>query len=221
MADTYTGYVVLIVVFVAVVLARAINITMSSSWYKKSFAKSHRIWIDVTKRVFDPMKRKLFDDLDKHLRILKSDVVEIGIGPGANFDYYPHGTSLIAVDPNPHMEELLKANLEKAGDRVHLKKFVAASAEDMSCGGQIGVEDNSVAAVVCTKLLCCLTEDQIRRTLQEVKRVLIPVSMLCEYFLGCGRGYRDRGLWNGGHIGTVVEFLEVTNGSHLHIVANI
>ena len=179
MADTYMGFVLLIVVFVAAIFARAIKITMSSSWYKKSFAQSHRIWIDVTKVVFDPVKRMLFDDLDKHLRILNSDVVEIGIGPGANFDYYPHGTSLIAVDPNPHMEELLKANLEKAGDRVHLKKFVAASADDMSCTGQIGVEDNSVAAVVCTKLLCCLTEDQIRKTLQEVKRVLMPVSMLC------------------------------------------
>ena len=191
MADTYTGFVVLIVVFVAAILARAIKTTMSSSWYKKSFAQSQRIWIDLTKRVFDPVKRELFDDLDKHLRnILNSDVVEIGIGPGANFDYYPQGTSLIAVDPNPHMEELLKANLEKAGDRVHFKKFVAASAEDMGCAvGQIGVEDNSVAAVVCTKLLCSLTENQIRRTLQEVKRVLIPVSMLCEYFLG------DRVTW--------------------------
>jgi len=184
MADTYTGFAVLIAVFVAAIFVRAIKIIMSSSWYKKSFAQSHRIWIDVTKRVFDPVKRKLFDDLAKHLKILNSDVVEIGIGPGANFDYYPHGTSLIAVDPNPHMEELLKSNLEKVGDSVHLKKFVAASAEDMSCTGQVGVEDNSVAAVVCTKLLCCLTEDQIKKTLQEVKRVLMPVSMLCVYFLG-------------------------------------
>ena len=184
MADTYTGFVVLIVVFVAAFFARAIKITMSSSWYKKSFAKSQKIWIDLAKRVLDPVKRKLFDDLDKHLKILNGDVVEIGIGPGANFDYYPHGTSLIAVDPNPHMEELLKANLEKVGDRVHLKKFVAASAADMSCTGQVGVEDNSVASVVCTKLLCSLTEDELRKTLQEVKRVLMPVSMLCVYCLG-------------------------------------
>jgi len=79
------------------------------------------------------VKRELLNDLDKHLKKLNGDVVEISIGPGANFDYYPHGTSLIAVDPNPHMEELLKANLEKVGVRVRLKKFVAASAEDMSC----------------------------------------------------------------------------------------
>jgi len=160
----------LIVVFVAAIFVRAIKITMSSSWYKKSFAQSQRIWIDVTKIVFDPVKRKLFDDLDKHLRILNSDVVEIAIGPGANFDYYPHGTSLIAVDPNPHMEELLKANLEKAGDRVHLKKFVVASAE------QLDVDDNSVAAVVCTFVICSTNDDQTRRTMQEVKRVLKPVS---------------------------------------------
>ena len=107
---------------------------------------------------------------------MNGDVLEIGIGAGANFDYYPQGTSLVAVDCNPHMEELLKENLKKVDDRVHLKKFVAASAEDMSCRGKVGVEDNSVAAVVCTNLLCSLTDGQTRKTIQEVKRTLKPVS---------------------------------------------
>ena len=75
------------------------------------------------------------------------------------------------------MEELLKANLKKNGDRVHLKKFVVASAEDMSCAGQVGVEDNAVAAVVCTLVMCSLTDRETRKTLQEVKRVLKPVGI--------------------------------------------
>ena len=70
-------------------------------------------------------------------------------------------------------------NLKKAGERVHLKKFVVASAEAMSCSsGKPGVEDNSVAAVVCTMVLCSLTDDQTTKTLAEVKRVLMPVSTL-------------------------------------------
>lgn len=108
---------------------------------------------------------------------MNGDVVEIGIGSGENFDYYPDGTSLIAVDLNPHVEKFLRVSLEKVDDRIHLKKFVAASSEDMTCAGKIGVEDNSVADVVCTKLLCSLTEDQVTKTIQEVKRVLMPVSI--------------------------------------------
>ena len=61
----------------------------------------------------------------------------------------------------------------------------------MSCTGQVGVEDNSVAAVVCTKLLCCLTEDRMKKTIQEVKRVLMPVSCVNIFSeIRCGRGYR-------------------------------
>ena len=77
------------------------------------------------------------------------------------------------------LQRMYAENLKKAGERVHLKKFVVASAEDMSCSsGKPGVEDNSVAAVVCTMVLCSLTDDQTTKTLAEVKRVLIPVSTL-------------------------------------------
>ena len=173
------GIAILIVALVASILAKAIKVVISSSWYKKSFALKQSDWTNLTKGVFDPLKRKLFEDLEKHLKIMNGDVLEIGIGSGANFEFYPHGTLLIAVDLNPHVEELIKENLEKVGDRVHLKKFVVASCEDMSCTGKVGVEDNSVAAVVCTKLLCSLTEDQVKKTIQEVKRVLMPVSVVC------------------------------------------
>lgn len=172
------GIGLLIVAFIAAILSIGIKIAISSSWYKKCFAESQYEWVNLTGRIFDPLKRKLFADLEQHLNTtLKGDVLEIGIGSGSNFEYYPQGTSLIAVDPNRHVNELLKGNLEKAGRRIRLKKFVAASAEDMSCRGQVGVEDNAVAAVVCTKLLCSLSDSQTRKTIQEVKRVLMPVSV--------------------------------------------
>ena len=89
----------------------------------------------------------------------------------------------IAVDSNPHVEKLLRENLGRAGNgTVHLKKFVVASAEDMSSMGKVGVEDNSVAAVVCMKLLCSLTDEQITKTVREVKRVLMPVSMFSLFY---------------------------------------
>ena len=67
--------------------------------------------------------------------------------------------SVIAVDCNPHMEDLLKARLEKTAYRVHLKKFVVASA------AQLDFENNSVVAAVCTLFVCSIDNDQ---TLLEV-----------------------------------------------------
>ena len=174
-------WAVVIAVFILLLFpAKAMEVLISCDWYKKWFAKRQRFLAKLSKGFFDPFKPKLFLNLEEHLKTLNGDVVEVGIGSGENFDHYPAGTSLIAVDSNPHVEKFLRENVEKVSDRIHLKRFVAASAEDMSCMGQGGVEDNSVAAVVCTKLLCSLTDDQIRKTIQEVKRVLMPVSMLCE-----------------------------------------
>lgn len=169
----------IIVVVIGTTISRIIKLIISSSWYKRKYAERQQRWTELTALVFEPLKRKLFADLDENLKRLNGDVLEIGIGSGQNLHHYPTGTALIAVDPNPHVEKLLKENLRKAGDRIKLKRFVAVSAEDMSYKEQIDVEDNSVAAVVCTKLFCSLTDDQAKKVVQEVKRVLIPVSSLC------------------------------------------
>ena len=53
-----------------------------------------------------------------------------------------------------------------------MKRFVVASAE------KIDVTESSVVAVVCTLVLCSVADYQTKKVLQEVKRVLIPVSTL-------------------------------------------
>ena len=163
----------LVAAIVAIILEKARRALISSNWYKRSFASCEARFVEVIKEDLAPLKEKIFAGLNEHLKTTKGDVLEIGIGAGLNFDYYPDGISLIAVDNNPHVEELLKANLKKVGDRVRLKKFVVASAE------KLDVADNSVAAVVCTLVLCSIGNDQTRKTLKEVKRVLMPVSMTC------------------------------------------
>lgn len=168
--------VALIAAIAAVILEKARKILITSSWYKRIFAAGEAQFAETTRKLFAPLKEQTFADLGKHLKIVKGDVLEIGIGSGENFDYYPPSTSLIAVDCNPHVENVLKARLEKTADRVHLKKFVVASA------AQLDVEDNSVAAVVCTLVLCSIDDDQTSKTLQEVKRVLKPVSNTSVYF---------------------------------------
>ena len=154
-----------------ILLLIVIRIAVSTDFYKKFFAKLESNFSQATKGIFAPLKQKIFVDLSNRLKELEGDVLEIGIGAGENFHLYPEGISLIAVDSNPHVEKLLTENLKKAGERVHLKKFVVASAEDMSCSsGKVGVEDNSIAAVVCTLVLCSLTDDQTTKTIREVKK---------------------------------------------------
>ncbi|KAI8510887.1 hypothetical protein Bbelb_118030 [Branchiostoma belcheri] len=76
-------------------------------------------------------------------------VLEIGVGGGNNFRYYPPGTYVIAVDPNPHFDQYLKENSDKYPD----VKFIVAGAEDMSA-----VAVGSVDAVVCTLVLCSVQD---------------------------------------------------------------
>lgn len=178
--------------WIAIFLVIAIKVVLSTDWYKKTFAQQETNFAKLTRGIFAPLKQKIFADLSNRLTEVNGDVLEIGIGAGENLTYYPQGTSIIAVDPNPHVEKLLKENLETAVGRVHLKMFVAASAEDLSCKpGKFGVEDNSVAAVVGTLVLCSMTDDQVRKTLQEVKRVLKPVSIVfsCFYILKAVRPF--------------------------------
>ena len=167
-----------VILVVVLILKIAVGATVKSSWYKSTFAAYQDRWIIHSKEILHQCKLELFAYLSEGLKEVSGDVLEIGVGPGANFDYYPQGTSLIAVDENPHVEKHFRQNLERSGKRVHLKAFVVACAEDMSSKGQVGVADGSVAAVVFTKLLCSLSEDNIRKILREVKRVLKPVCLV-------------------------------------------
>ena len=54
-------------------------------------------------RKYGPRKKAIFSRLPPA-------VVEIGSGPGANLRYYPPGTTLTAIEPNPAMHAPLRAN---------------------------------------------------------------------------------------------------------------
>lgn len=95
-------------------------------------------------------------------------LVEIGCGTGTNFKFYPSGCKITCIDPNPHFEKFLQQSM---ADSEHLtfERFVVASGEDM---GAVG--DESVDVVVCTLVLCSVSD--VRQTLREVHRILKPVS---------------------------------------------
>ncbi|XP_062853102.1 thiol S-methyltransferase TMT1A-like [Trichomycterus rosablanca] len=112
-------------------------------------------------------KRELFRSLTQFspehgpLRLL-----EVGCGSGANFENYPPGCRIICTDPNPHFQQYLQKSMQTS-DHLVYDSFVVASGEDLSSVGE-----NSVDVVVCTLVLCSVSNTA--KVLQEVKRVLRP-----------------------------------------------
>ncbi len=96
-------------------------------------------------------------------------VMEIGVGSGANFKYYPDGTEVVAIEPNPNFAGYLEKSAAVYHPRVRLQRTVIAYGEDV----RRYVEDGSMDAVVCTLVLCSVKD--VDAVLQEVKRVLKPV----------------------------------------------
>lgn len=102
-------------------------------------------------------KRAAFGD------IACGNVVEIGAGVGANFDFVPPSTHLVAIEPNRAMHSGL---IERAAERGIELKLLATFAE------QIPLPDASVDDVVCSLVLCTVSDQAA--VLGEVKRILRP-----------------------------------------------
>jgi len=103
-------------------------------------------------------------------------VLEIGAGTGANFAYFPDGTTVACLEPDTHYSDELK---KAAGrfPRIQLEKLHHGFAEDMAM-----IESGSIDAVVSTLVMCHVRN--IDKCLQEIIRVLRPVRMkrcLCVY----------------------------------------
>ncbi|GFY51576.1 methyltransferase-like protein 7A [Trichonephila inaurata madagascariensis] len=121
------------------------------------------------KQELGSQRKKAFDLLKKDLAERKKkthEILEIGIGDGANLQYYPENSSLTALDMNASFEPYLKENLKKYPE-IRYRRKVIAMAENM-----VGVEDSSVDVVVCTYTMC--SAKSVPTILKEVKRVLKP-----------------------------------------------
>ncbi|XP_008567203.1 PREDICTED: methyltransferase-like protein 7A [Galeopterus variegatus] len=112
-------------------------------------------------------KQELFSNLQDFVGPSgKLSLLEVGCGTGANFKFYPPGSRVTCIDPNPNFEKFL---IKSIAENRHLQfeRFVVATGENMH-----QVADGSMDVVICTLVLCSVqNEEQI---LQEVLRVLRP-----------------------------------------------
>ena len=96
-------------------------------------------------------------------------IVEIGLGGGSNFDFYPDGAEIIGVDPNPEYLKYLHEELKTtAGQKVTMSRVVCAGAETMDRF----IDADSVDAVVATLVLC--TVQDVQAVVDSCLRVLRP-----------------------------------------------
>lgn len=102
-------------------------------------------------------RRKLFAQIEG------DKILEVGVGTGKNFPYYPPDKSITAIDISQRM--LAKASLKAAQLRLAIP-LLKMDVQDLK------FPPNSFDAVVSTFVFCSVADPE--KGLQELKRVLKP-----------------------------------------------
>lgn len=126
----------------------------------KRFASLWRFLDHAVDHEIRAAKRDVFVDLP-------GELVEIGPGRGANFHYYPAGTTVIAFEPNTFFHDPLVEAANEHGIDLDLRLGDLRDA---------GLETGSVDCVVSTLVLCSV--DDPPEMLAEIGRILRPGGRL-------------------------------------------
>lgn len=156
-------------IFVVLLLLRLCKRQIKTLYYMGYAYVLNKIGVSYSKRM-SKHKETLFQELQTMTEDLGRAlcILEIGCGSGTNFRFFPTGTNVICLDPNPHFSKYLLSNKDNYPN-VNFKEFVVGKAEDLSL-----IPNNSVDAVVCTIVMCSV--DEVDLCLSEIKRVLRKVS---------------------------------------------
>ncbi len=138
-------------------------------------AKISRSETDHVRRYFD----EIADKYDRFIRYAekllfgggrqwvcgqaRGDVLEIAVGTGRNFPYYPEDVRLTGVDISPAMLAIAERRADELGRDVELRVGDAQA---------LDLPDARFDTVVSTLALCSIPDD--RRAVAEVRRVLRP-----------------------------------------------
>lgn len=107
--------------------------------------------------------------------LAQGNVLEIGVGSGANFIHYDAArvTTLYALEPNPGM--IIRAKKQEQKTKLHIESI------DLP-GEHIPLDDNSMDTVVSTFTLCTISG--IEKAIQELARVLKPTGRFIFFEMG-------------------------------------
>ena len=111
--------------------------------------------------IFRRLRKKLWS------QVKGEHVLEVGVGTGKNFSFYPAGARMTAIDFSPKMLEQAKRKRERKQLDVHL---------DLMDVQRLYFADNSFDTVVASFVFCSVP--QPRKGLKEIYRVLKPGGQL-------------------------------------------
>ena len=118
----------------------------------------HRWFAATYDLITKPGEKRLGKLRRELLADLRGDVLEIGAGTGANFEHYPQGVRVVALEPDPHMLKRAQKRLLELG-RADIDVRLAPAE-------QLPVDDASFDAVVATLVLCTVHDQP--RALAEI-----------------------------------------------------
>lgn len=127
--------------------------------------KGHRWFAAAYELVSGPSERRFGKEVRSRLIAeVNGRVLEIGVGTGHSFPYYPAEVQVVATEPDPYMMEKARAKLAQLGAaNIELHQ---ASAEELP------FDDDAFDHVVSSLVLCSVRDQS--RALAEVRRVLKP-----------------------------------------------
>ncbi|XP_070543578.1 thiol S-methyltransferase TMT1A-like [Ptychodera flava] len=154
MLNYYVAFQILGVVILLWLLNRTLYYIYEHTLEPIVFPRIMKTFARVYNSRMDRVKRQLFSDLSNLKKAVGSQltILEIGAGTGANFKYYPDGTSVIPLEPMDNFGSYLKDNA-KEFPNLTVEKLVVAFGEDMK-----DIPSESVDAVVTTLVLCSVKE---------------------------------------------------------------
>ncbi len=96
------------------------------------------------------------------------NVLEVGVGTGENFKYYPQDTNITILDKTDKFREYYEESIRShQRPDLTISNLVVNHAEDMK-----SIESNTMDAVLHTFFLCSV--DDRKKVLSEINRVLKP-----------------------------------------------
>lgn len=106
------------------------------------------------------------------------DILEVGVGTGKNFPYYPSGAEVTAVDFSEGMLERAKVKSDRNKVKVRLRQMDVQNLE---------LEDDSFDTVIASFVFCSVPDPV--RGLEEIRRVCRPGGkvILLEHVLSANR----------------------------------
>ena len=107
---------------------------------------------------YKPLRRALFDGVS-------GTVLDVGVGTGRNFSYYPDDSKVTGIDLSPGMLDRARRRRDKLGTTVDLREM---NVMDMD------FPDNSFDAVISTFLFCVLDAEHQLPALEKLRRVCRP-----------------------------------------------